>query len=555
MSCPGNSQGDCFAADWARRVQNNGGARPSQATINAAGVFWNALETAGIRSKMKALNFIAPDSLIAAITPFIKGPGLDPWTNTAFVAGDLSVNGLAGNGSSKYLDTGFNGSTHINTSLNAGVSYYTPNLTGAANASRMVFGSFSDGGLTDFYQTPHHSAANTASGIGGWSGTNQINVATRGSGFYSANRTNNTTHKLYFAGGATAHLEIGSAAGAANTALNATCPAFAVKHAAAIEQYYTHRLSFLAVHLGLTESESSALYDAVTALRVALGGGYIPNPDDALEMATSWSARVIANGGAAPAAATVGAAETFYQALIDAGIHTKFAALNFIAPDSLIAARTPLIVGNGADPWSAVGAGWGAGNVTVDGVQPTGTNGEYWGTGVQPSTIAAMTTGSVGLCVYRTGVTAPGADVYDFGASSEGNTNILALLTKNGGATSEAQCWNFTGGAGMFQAANTPAEGWYSMQRTAANNAKIYRANSGTAHNAAGSTVNTGGGKTSQALDFMGLNIAGGHGFAALAAWRYSFAAILNVGLTQSEDLALYNAVQALRTTLGGGFV
>ena len=96
--------GDAAVAAWVARVVANGGATPSASTQTAASTFWNSVSA--LQSQVICLNFFAPDNLIACLTPFIKGPGNDPWINHNFVTGDLSVTGLQGNGSNKYVDTG-----------------------------------------------------------------------------------------------------------------------------------------------------------------------------------------------------------------------------------------------------------------------------------------------------------------------------------------------------------------------------------------------------------------------------------------------------------------
>ncbi len=91
-------------SDWARRVVANGGAMPSQNTIIAMEVLRNSLEAQSLTNKIYTLCIFVPDSVIAASTPLVKIKGADPWTNSGFVASDLNIQGLKGDGV-KFLDT------------------------------------------------------------------------------------------------------------------------------------------------------------------------------------------------------------------------------------------------------------------------------------------------------------------------------------------------------------------------------------------------------------------------------------------------------------------
>jgi len=74
-------------SDWATRVVTNGGALPSILTRWKSSIFMTSLDAAGVTPLIKALNFIAPDSLIAAQTPLIKTDFIELILN-----GDFSVN-------------------------------------------------------------------------------------------------------------------------------------------------------------------------------------------------------------------------------------------------------------------------------------------------------------------------------------------------------------------------------------------------------------------------------------------------------------------------------
>lgn len=106
------------ARDWAARVVSNGGF-VSPATLTYVNTFCVAIANAGIRDRFFRLNLLCGDSdanLQAVRTPLYRGQSLSGTqygnaqdTNVNFVQGDYAEGtGLKGNGSSKYLNTGFN---------------------------------------------------------------------------------------------------------------------------------------------------------------------------------------------------------------------------------------------------------------------------------------------------------------------------------------------------------------------------------------------------------------------------------------------------------------
>ena len=110
------------AQDWVNRVYAAGGT-VSATTATAVNTFCNDIENAGIRDRFYRLNLFCGNSdasLAAVRTPLYRGPSLggtqygntiDTNAGNLFVANDyaetLASGGLIGNGSTKYLETGF----------------------------------------------------------------------------------------------------------------------------------------------------------------------------------------------------------------------------------------------------------------------------------------------------------------------------------------------------------------------------------------------------------------------------------------------------------------
>lgn len=260
--------GDTIANDWADRVETNGGVRPSVGSINASSTFVASLLAAGIWSKMRVINMMAPDNLIACQTPLLVGTGSDPWTNNLFVGGDLTVNGLNNTGTAN-LNSGFTPNPGFSSDNNAGATVYTFDamvgdrcfvycITGAS-----YFGLYQTGGAT-------RASFWTQSGGG------EVSAGSNFNGYISGNRTGANALSIYTANSGTAHNLAGFNGGAVAGARPVeTVPTHQYKLGGANGYYYTGRISFVAFHDGLAIAESLALYNAVKALRTSFGGGLV----------------------------------------------------------------------------------------------------------------------------------------------------------------------------------------------------------------------------------------------------------------------------------------
>lgn len=185
---------------WLARITANGGAAPSQAQINAHDAWCTAMKVNNLLSRCKFFNGLCRSNLVAARTPYIKGGTGDPWGNTGFVAGDLTANGLAGDGASKVLDTGGSplsvyGITNTN---NVSIGFYLNTVNSAANG--IECGTFNLAGDTCLLLYSHAFAANFAGGCWDGGGVDGPSSASPNvGGFYHMSRTSSTLVKSYFA--------------------------------------------------------------------------------------------------------------------------------------------------------------------------------------------------------------------------------------------------------------------------------------------------------------------------------------------------------------------
>lgn len=269
----------------------------------------------------------------------------------------------------------------------------------------------------------------------------------------------------------------------------------------------------------------------------------------------AWVTRVVANGGASPSAATQAAMCTFYDAINTGSVLSKIKSLVMIVPDNIIAATTPFIKNNGNDPWTLNG-GAGQFDLTVNGVRSTVANACLL-TGCIPSSIfASNTVGGMSLYETVTNNADGGADTNMGCVDGSAATKSCTLYTNFNGAFSAFQLYSNAGG-GITSL--TRGTGFWCGNIIDGTTGVLYFANSGTAFadighiGGPGEPVAVTGSRPTIGIYAMGLNSSGSTSGTSTVR-RYSFFNIHD-GYTSSEAQIMYNAVQACRTKLGGGFV
>lgn len=256
---------------WIDNVANNGGPPPTDTTTTSINTFLNALDSCGVLSKILDLCVFVPDSLIAATTPLIAGTA-NPWTNHNFVSGDLGINGLTGNGSSKFLEAGLvpnlAGPQFTTTSACLFFYAYTANTT----ALGTEIGANDTATDSAFVSNFNFGGIGTLSDLHG-SGP-RITVASPGNGFYLASRIANNDNKIYFANSGTAWSAIANNALGSSALPTAGYVIYGFNTNGVVSQFSNSTLSCVGIAAGLTSAEGQCLYNAVQALRMALGGGF-----------------------------------------------------------------------------------------------------------------------------------------------------------------------------------------------------------------------------------------------------------------------------------------
>lgn len=262
--------GVTFANAWATQVVANGGAAPSQLTINAIAAFQCGLITDGLDTLMLAWNAIVPDSFTAATTPQLQGTGFALWQPTLLSGADLTINGLTGGagGSVRYLKTGIAPNAIFPSVNNTGMTLYVFQSQNSANETTMGCG---DAGPTNFY-----TMYDELSGLKYYQEAGAaMTDAGQFNGYISGSRTAANAKAWYKANSVTPHALIASSAAAPVGGMAAQdFWIFTFNQAGVPVAFSSATLSFIAFHKGLTQAQSALFFARIQALRTALGGGF-----------------------------------------------------------------------------------------------------------------------------------------------------------------------------------------------------------------------------------------------------------------------------------------
>ena len=88
----------------------------------------------------------------------------------------------------------------------------------------------------------------------------------------------------------------------------------------------------------------------------------------------NWVYRVQTAGGAQPSQKTVNVLNNFYETLISNNLSSSMKAVNCFVPDSLIAAKTPLIANYGSSSWNDISGTFVSGDLTISGLKGNGSS-------------------------------------------------------------------------------------------------------------------------------------------------------------------------------------
>lgn len=266
------SNEDADISVYRTNVIANGGT-VSGTTITALATFVKTCKTNGLWSKLvevypfcgsdlaaarTKLKFVSPSSLMANTGSFVSGDYVETGSTTG---------GLKGNGSSKYLDSGFNPVTHSSVETDFHLLAYVKGTE--SSGSRVLIGS-------------QHSVAGSAqSTLLGWvsSGTKEQGaIASTGLEFSPSTSTaakegalmvttSGSRSQIYYHNGAS----VGTAVSATSTFLSVNLTVMARRTELAVGLYSTRYLRFISIGTGFSAQNALDYYNAVHALQTALG--------------------------------------------------------------------------------------------------------------------------------------------------------------------------------------------------------------------------------------------------------------------------------------------
>jgi len=271
--------------DWSYRVQKNGGALPSGTTQRALSDFMKGADAYNLTSKMKSVVCFVPDNLIAAITPLVKVVGNDPWTNTNFIASDLTIAGLKGNGSDKYLTTNIKANQLSALPLPVADSHVVVYVSVGAIEAKVEWGGTDAPGSTlsfrlyGHYTTPNVTATQNYGDNTGLNYT-QPSAVVPYTGYICSNRISSSvivgSRDIFLASSTLAHSSSISSATLSTTQPTSTgILVFCGSEGGGASNFSTKRYSFASMGNGLTSIESNNLFNLVQTMRRQLGGGYV----------------------------------------------------------------------------------------------------------------------------------------------------------------------------------------------------------------------------------------------------------------------------------------
>lgn len=271
------------AVDWARRASTNGGTI-STTVLRAVSDFCAAIDTASIRSAMCRVNLFCGGNLSGCLVPLyvstslggsVLGNSTD--TNVNFVSADFqetrASGGLKGNGTSKYLNTGFTPALFASTD-SVHLSYSATSLETAHTNNPCAIGTYdgTDPTLYDLSVSFNILGGNSRCArlsTQSASGIVRVSAITRGSteSHLIGTRTASNAAALYGAGVSLATSTLSVTTGTSTRPFYV----FAENSTGTTTAFTSGRLRMYSIGSGLTATQADAFSAAVAAFNTALG--------------------------------------------------------------------------------------------------------------------------------------------------------------------------------------------------------------------------------------------------------------------------------------------
>ncbi len=256
--------------DWVGRIFANSGTI-GEKSVSAVNRFWTTLTQNNLTGKCKCLNPFIPDSLSGMMVPLVSISGSGNWINSGFTSGDLTISGLIGNGTTKYVNTQFYPGHVIGSGDGGFIAYVTVDVKANVNEA----GCTDAGGANAMRLYCHYGDNNTYYNM---YGPNINTIITTGTlvGYLGGFRTANTSFTAYHAAAASGHLVKITSAVSSTPVPSKVRPMYVfATNEGTTANFSAKRLSFFAITNGLSSGESLIMYNAIQQLRMDFGGGYV----------------------------------------------------------------------------------------------------------------------------------------------------------------------------------------------------------------------------------------------------------------------------------------
>lgn len=269
------------ARDWVSRVVANGGT-VSSSTGKAVDQFCRDIDaTSGLRAAILRLNLFCGNNLNACLVPLYRAASLTASvlgnttdTNNNFVSGDFqetgSGGGLKGNGSTKYLNTGFSTSLFAS-QTNVHLSASGTSFDGTGGGNQTFIGSDVGTGSQvcsldeNLDYLGDVRAFRSGSGFPVGSVASTTNAASES--HFIGTRTSSTASRLY-RGGSQVTLNTASLTPTSSTQAFFV---FAIPSSGSPVSYSSGRFRMYSIGNGLTAAQALAFSNAVIAFNTTLG--------------------------------------------------------------------------------------------------------------------------------------------------------------------------------------------------------------------------------------------------------------------------------------------
>ncbi len=269
------------AIDWAHRVSTNGGTI-STTVLRAVSDFCAAIDRESLRSFMHRVNLFCGGNLSGCLVPLyvstslggsVLGNSTD--TNINFVSADFqetgASGGLKGNGTSKYLNTGFTPALFASTD-SVHLSYSATSLETAHTNNPCAIGTYNgtDPTLYDLSVSFNILGGNSrCARLSTQSGIVRVSAIARGSteSHLIGTRTASNAAALYGAGVSLATSTTSVTSGTSTRPFYV----FAENSTGTTTAFTSGRLRMYSIGSGLTATQAAAFSAAVAAFNTALG--------------------------------------------------------------------------------------------------------------------------------------------------------------------------------------------------------------------------------------------------------------------------------------------